>query len=224
LSCNFLKISFRHIDASYWQVIVGEKIEFSEPPNIVKKYLIILQTTVADHMTSSKRVNILMQFNRKFCLQVNAFLRGQMLMFLLNTVEVLRKFRNWSTPRKLKNLDWDFWLLDFRFLINVIRTYVLWDVSLSTNVESRQHFTCTALMLSNNVFVHVGCGKIQFWFALGNVLLKPVLFVCANGFYVLLEQSLHELFLNVAINVNATKKHLPLIFAWFVSFHETVLH
>jgi len=78
---NFLKISFRHIDASYWQVIVGEKIEFSELPNIVKKYLIILQTTVADHMTSFKRVNILMQFNRKFCLQVNAFLRGQMLMF-----------------------------------------------------------------------------------------------------------------------------------------------
>ena len=103
-------------------------------------------------------------------------------------------------------------------------SYVLWDVSLSTNAESWQDFTCTVLMLSSNVFVPVGCGKIQFWIALGNVLLKPVLFVCANGFYVLLEQSLHELFLNVAININATKKHLPLIFVWFVSFHERISH
>jgi len=40
-SCNFLKISFRHNNASYWQAIVGQKIEFSELQNIVKKYLII---------------------------------------------------------------------------------------------------------------------------------------------------------------------------------------
>ena len=71
--------------------------------------------------------------------------------------------------------------------------YALWDVSSSTNVESRQDVTCAVLMLSNNVFVPLGCGKIESWFALGNALVKQFLYVYAESICVLLEKSHHRL-------------------------------